>query len=132
MGSGVPRWSAPSLRCSVGGCGDVAREGTGSAFLIVDALEAAPGAEPDEFGSTLLSDVVTVVDDVADGLQRHRSGHVRGSALKDPGGVDVADDAVARTTSSPSIAIACSYIRADGRNTPGVDVPYRLRRRVHR
>jgi hypothetical protein len=103
-------------------CGDVVRQGTGGSFLIVSTIEAAPGAEPTEFGNTLLSDVLTVVDDSPTffndvGRVTFRLG------LKDPGA------ATSPTTPSQNDAITLTryqvrFIRADGRNTPGVDVPY--------
>ena len=103
-------------------CGDVVRQGTGGSFLIVSSMEAAPGAEPTDFGNTLLSDVITVVDDSPTffndvGRVTFRLG------LKDPGG------ATSPTTPSQNDAITINryrvtFIRADGRNTPGVDVPY--------
>ena len=103
-------------------CGDVVRQGTGGSFLIVSSLEAAPGAEPTEFGNTLLSDVITVVDDSPTffndvGRVTFRLG------LKDPGA------ATSPTTPSQNDAITINryrvrFLRADGRNTPGVDVPY--------
>jgi len=103
-------------------CGDVVRQGTGGSFLIVSSLEGAPGAEPTDFGNTLLSDVITVVDDSPTffndvGRVTFRLG------LKDPGA------ATSPTTPSQNDAITINryrvqFIRADGRNTPGVDVPY--------
>jgi hypothetical protein len=103
-------------------CGDVVRQGTGGSFLIVSSLEAAPGAEPTDFGNTLLSDVITVVDDSPTffndvGRVTFRLG------LKDPG------SSTAPTTPSQNDAITINryrvqFVRADGRNTPGVDVPY--------
>ena len=50
------------------------REGTGSAFLIVDALEAAPGAEPDEVRRHPALRRAHRRGRRADGLQRHRPG----------------------------------------------------------
>jgi hypothetical protein len=112
---------AASMLSSVS-CGDVVEQGTGGSFLIVSTLEAAPGAEPTEFGNTLLSDVITVVDDNPTffndvGRVTFRLG------LKDPGA------ATSPTTPSQNDAITINryrvrFIRADGRNTPGVDVPY--------
>jgi hypothetical protein len=103
-------------------CGDVVQQGTGGSFLIVSTLEAAPGAEPTEFGNTLLSDVITVVDDSPTffndvGRVTFRLG------LKDPG------SATTPTTPTQNDAITINryrvrFLRADGRNTPGVDVPY--------
>ena len=103
-------------------CGDVVRQGTGGSFLIVSSMEAAPGSEPTEFGNTLLSDVITVVDDVPTffndvGRVTFRLG------LKDPG------SPTSPTTPGQNDAITINryhvrFFRADGRNVPGVDVPY--------
>lgn len=103
-------------------CGDVVRQGTGGSFLIVSSMDAAPGAEPTDFGNTLLSDVITVVDDSPTffndvGRVTFRLG------LKDPGSPN------SPTTPSQNDAITINryhvrFFRADGRNVPGVDVPY--------
>src|SRR5688572_3516595 len=75
------------LTALAGGCGDVTREGTASSYLIVAALEAASGAEPGEFGTTLGSDVVTVVDGVPTVFSD--LGRARFLlAMKDAGGAD--------------------------------------------
>jgi hypothetical protein len=103
-------------------CGDAVRQGTGSSYLIVNALEAASGADDSEFGGVLRSDVLTVIDDVPtifDDLARVEFQ----LAMKDPGS---AGAATAPTTNN-FITInryRVEYIRADGRNTQGVDVPY--------
>jgi hypothetical protein len=104
------------------GCGEMAREGGASSYLIVNALSAASGAEPNEFSGTLQSDVVTVVDgfptifnDIAEASFT--------MALKDPGGSELPTT----PTSNNFITINryhVRFFRADGRNEPGVDVPY--------
>ena len=113
---------AVALTALAAGCGDVTREGTASSYLIVTALEASSGAEPGEFSTTLGSDVVTVVDGVPTVFSD--SGRVTlALAMKDAGGVD----SPTQPTSNNFITINryhVRYIRADGRNTPGVDVPY--------
>ena len=102
-------------------CGTVTRQGTGSSFLIVESIEAASGARG-EFASTLQSDVVTMVDASRSLLQD--SGRVTFSlGLKDGG----ASSAVTAPSAANAITIdryRVRYIRADGRNAPGVDVPY--------
>jgi hypothetical protein len=103
-------------------CGDVVREGTGSSYLIMNALEAASGAEPGRFSGTLNSDVITVVDNVASVFNDIGRARIT-LAMKDPGGPDTP------TTPTTNNFITISryrvrYTRADGRNTPGVDVPY--------
>ena len=103
-------------------CGSMTREGTSSSYLVVSALEAASGAEPEEFSGDLSSDVLTVVDDV--GTIFSDSGRVTlVLALKDPG------PSGSPLTPTPNNAITIDryrvkYIRSDGRNVEGVDVPY--------
>ena len=110
------------LAIAASSCGSVVRDGAGTSFLIVNQLEGASGARPDEFGGTLLSDVVTIVDGNAT-LFNDLARVSLSLGLKDPG-----------SASSPNVptqnqAITVDryrvrYVRADGRNTPGVDVPY--------
>lgn len=111
-----------ALALAAAGCGSVVREGTGTSFLIVAGLDAASGAAPGTFGGTLYSDVITVVDDVPTVFAD--LGRVQFQlALKDPG------SAGSPTSPTQNQAITVDryrvrYVRADGRNTPGVDVPY--------
>jgi len=103
-------------------CGSVVRDGTGTSFLIVNRLEAASGAEPNQFAGALFSDVSTVVDDRA--TVYADMGRVEFQlGLKDPG--------TAANPNQPSqnqfITVdryRVRYVRADGRNTQGIDVPY--------
>lgn len=103
-------------------CGSVVRDGSGTSFLIVNSLALASGASPDQFGGTLQSDVITVVDGVA-GIYSDLGKVTLSVGLKDPG--------PGSSPNSPSqnqfITVdryQVRYSRADGRNTPGVDVPY--------
>ena len=93
------------------------REGHSPAYLILDSLNAAPGKEK-TFESTLDSDVQTGGSVIED------KGEVTMSlGLKDIG----SPDAPTSPTSNNFVTINryhVSYRRADGRNTPGVDVPY--------
>lgn len=103
-------------------CGKIAREGTASSFLIVKALEAASGADPGQFGGTLNSDVVTIKN--ASPTIFNDIGRVQlGLGMKDPG--------PAASPTSPSQAnwitvtqYHVRFLRSDGHNTEGVDVPY--------
>src|SRR5687768_16428371 len=103
-------------------CGDVVRDGTGNSFLIINGLEGASGAEPTEFGGTLHSDVLTIVEENPTIFSD--VGRVRFSlGLKDPG----SQAAPNSPTQFDFITIdryRVRFIRADGRNVPGVDVPY--------
>jgi hypothetical protein len=103
-------------------CGDLVREGQSPAYLIVQVIEAAQGHAPDDFVASLSSDVITVVDDIA--AVYPDVGRVTFAlGLKDPG------PPTAPSTPSPKNAITVNryrvnYVRTDGRNTPGVDVPH--------
>lgn len=114
--------AAMSIAAATVSCGEMAREGTASSYVIIQALEAASGAEPEEFGGTLLSDVITVVDNVPTIF--NDVGRVTFAlAMKDAGSAS----SPAEPTSNNFITInryRVRFIRADGRNTPGVDVPY--------
>jgi hypothetical protein len=107
------------------GCGDYVRQGNGPAQAIVAVLEGASGAEPGKFGGTMLSDVITLVKKTVN-QQEVRVPTV----FNDLGRVTVSaemKDPVVSPTAINSITFnryRVTYIRADGRNTPGVDVPY--------
>jgi hypothetical protein len=114
----------------VAGCGEVARTGRGPAQVVIVNLEAASGADDQTYFSFLLSDVITVV-------QRQVNGQTTDvpTIFNDPARVTMRlvlkDQGVNGIVASPSplnqITInryRVVYRRADGRNTPGVDVPY--------
>jgi hypothetical protein len=104
-------------------CGDVTRQGAGSSYLLITALQGASGAEPGEFSGTLHSDVVTFV---AAAGQDERVPTI----FNDIGQVTFSlamKDALLEPTSNNFITVnryRVRYVRADGRNTPGVDVPF--------
>jgi hypothetical protein len=106
-----------ALALASASCGDLTRQGTASSYLIVSTLEAASGADPATFGGTLNSDVVTVVDDVPTVF--NDLGRVRlRLAMK---------DSLTQPTTNNFITVnryRVNFVRADGRDTPGVDVPY--------
>jgi hypothetical protein len=125
----TPVWSAGTRLASAVvlvlasvSCGTLTRQGTSPSYLVVQALEASSGADPGTFGSPLLSDVVTVVNNsptIFNDLGRVTFG----LGLKDPG-----------PSSSPTVPTQNNwitvdryhvrYIRSDGHNLEGVDVPY--------
>jgi hypothetical protein len=102
-------------------CGSTVREGTGTSFLIIQELEAASGATPEEFGGTLNSDVITVVDG-SPSIFNDVAEVTFGLGLKDPGSA-ASPNAPTQNQSITIDRYSVRYIRADGRNTPGVDVP---------
>jgi hypothetical protein len=99
-------------------CGDMVRQGTGSSYLIVSLVEAASGVDEGTFHSNLLSDVVTVIDDQPTIFNDLGKAHFD-LGMKDP--------ALTSPTRANWITLDryhVRFIRTDGRNTPGVDVPY--------
>ena len=103
-------------------CGEVARTGQSPAFLIIDALDGASGADPNNFTTTVFSDVETVVEDVPTRFNDVGRVSLR-LGLRNPGSPG--------SPTSPStlneITITryrVNFRRSDGRNTPGVDVPH--------
>jgi hypothetical protein len=101
------------------GCGEVARQGTAPSQLVVDSLLGVGGqdvsAEP---RTPLISDILY------EGSYYNDLGVVTlRSVLKDPGipGVPAAPSALNAIT---IYRYHVEYVRSDGRNTPGVDVPH--------
>jgi hypothetical protein len=123
--------AAIGIAVASAGCGDLVTQGRSPSQLVILSLAAAPGVNPGEFGANLLSDVVTNVQRTVDGEQVSSPtifndvGSVSfGLVLKDPG-----SDPAAPTSPGPLNAVTVMryrvvYRRADGRNTPGVDVPF--------
>ena len=99
-------------------CTSQQNSGTSPAYLVITQLEAARGSRPDELSGDLASDVLTNGGIFAD------VGHVEMLlALKDPGSANTP----AKPTSMNSITVnryRVEFLRSDGRNTEGVDVPY--------
>ena len=99
----------------ISACGQANTTGRSATYLVIDSLQAASGAKPDTFSTTLESDVVT-----------------KGSIYEDPGKVTMhiaLKDATATITPTSINAVTVtryhvSFRRTDGRNTQGVDVPY--------
>ncbi len=111
-------------------CGNVIRQGRAPVYLTIDALEAAPGNHPNQFGGTLLSDVLTLV--TSGGLCTTQNpcptvfNDVARVTLRAPL-KDVGEANPVSPTSNNDVTINqlhIEYVRSDGRNTPGVDVPF--------
>jgi hypothetical protein len=107
-------------------CGSLTTQGTASSYLIIKDLSGESGADPGKFGGTLFSDVITIVDDgeVKRATFFADNGRVSfGLGLKDPG-APTSPNAPSANNAITIDRYHVEYIRADGRNTPGVDVPY--------
>jgi len=96
-------------------CGDVVRQGRSPMFLVVESLAADRGGDnEEEFGNPLLSDIDPVFNDIGEAVLRIEPKDVIAAATVAP-------------SSNNSVSItrySVTYKRTDGRNTPGVDVPY--------
>lgn len=111
-------------------CGDVARQGRAPVLLVIDSMEAASGADPGTFGGFLLSDVQTMVEQTVDGesvlvptiFNDLAQAQMR-LVMKDQGtgGIGTTPTALNAVTIQ---RYHINFRRADGRNTPGVDVPF--------
>ena len=100
--------------------------GTASSYLIIDSLDASAGASSNGtgFGGQLESDVCQLDPNTnACGVVEDLGRVSLSLALKDPGSSTVAT--VASELNSITVRrYHVQFIRADGRNTQGVDVPY--------
>jgi hypothetical protein len=108
------------------GCGDYVREGRGPTLATVSLLEAATGSEPGRFSGTLDSDVITYVKKTIGGVEV-----LVPTVFNDIGRATLSVDMKAPDVTAPTSVnqvtftrFRVEFIRADGRNTPGVDVPY--------
>jgi len=113
---------AALLLCTVAAtsCGNVVRQGTGSSYLILTALEAAPGTSQ-TFGGVLQSDVLNV--NTTTNAQTIAADQGRATfqlAMK-----DVTDPTGPTTNNFITVTqYQVEYVRSDGRNIQGVDVPF--------
>lgn len=112
-------------------CGDVVRQGSSPVFLVIDQLQGIRGAvQLGTPSSTLISDVITNVTSPAPCAPDAPCPTIFGDTgqailrapLKDPGTTSVLTPTTNNEVTITRVHV--EYIRADGRNTPGVDVPY--------
>jgi hypothetical protein len=112
-------------------CGDVVRQGSSPVYLVIDSLLGIHGGTSVGTGSsTLISDVITNVTTPLPCAPATPCPTVFG----DSGSVvlraplkDIGATATLAPTTNNEVTITgfhVDYVRADGRNTQGVDVPY--------
>ncbi len=119
---------ATVLAAATASCGDVVRQGAAPVLLVVDQLEGSAGnTDIQPFGNTLFSDVLTNVTSPAPCSPERPCGTV----FADVGRVTLRLIPKDITGIEPSTNNAVTinryrvrYSRADGRNTPGLDIPY--------
>jgi len=107
------------LAGAAAGCGDVVRQDRSPVSLVIESLTGASGAsgKVGTFTGTLQSDVLTIVDDSP-------------TIFSDSGQVTmrfVMKDILTTPSAVNAVTInryRVTFRRSDGRNTPGVDVPF--------
>jgi hypothetical protein len=119
------------LTLASAGCGEFVRQSRSPSQVVVLSLQGASGADPDELGGTLSSDVITNVTSPEPcsptspcSTVFNDIGEVAMSLiLKDPGqpGLPSEPSAINQVTFT---RYRVTYSRSDGRNTQGVDVPF--------
>ncbi len=109
-------FTAAGLALAGAGCSDTVREGRSPSYLIIDKIEATQGTDTTLTGQ-LSSDVLTKGTVFED----------RGFATMSLGLKNVGPVGTRRRRRKQLITVTryhVDYRRADGRNAPGVDVPY--------
>jgi len=104
--------------------------GRGPSYLYIESLTAASGAKPDSYGNVLQSDVITNVI-VQVGSEQMRSPTIFEDAGRVVLRMALKDVGAANAPTGPTLVNSITvtryrvvFKRADGRNTPGVDVPH--------
>jgi hypothetical protein len=116
---------AATLGASIS-CGDVVRGDRSAVILVINSLQGAPGNKPSSFGTPLESDVVTNLQSPPPCSATSPCPTIfndLGQAVLSI----VPKDASLTPSSNNQVTITryhIDYMRTDGRNTQGVDVPY--------
>jgi hypothetical protein len=109
-------------------CGDAVRQGSSPVFLVIDLLQGISGAPPRTPSSTLVSDVVTIVTTggtCSTANPCSTSFGDSGTATLRAPLKDIGTPTGPTTNNEVTInRVRVEYSRADGHNTPGVDVPF--------
>lgn len=124
------RAAAVALAAGAASCGDVVRQDRAPVTIVIDSMEAASGADPGTMSGFLLSDVQTLVEQQVDGETR-----MVPTIFNDVGQATMR--LIAKDAGNGAVSLSptpwnnvtlnryhISYLRTDGRNTPGVDVPF--------
>jgi hypothetical protein len=108
------------------GCGsELLRTGRSPVYLTITQLQAAQGNSPSSFVNNLLSDVERIEDVTVGNTTTQVATYYNdlgrvtfNAAPKDPTLTPTSNSVISMTRYS------VQFVRTDGRNTPGVDVPY--------
>jgi len=123
---------AAAVAATTVSCGDVVRMGKSPVYLVIESLQAVRGGSSGaELSSTLYSDVLTLVTTPAPCTPDAPCPTIFADSGQAVMRISLKDLGQGVTPSSPSLnnevtinRYRVSYRRADGRHTPGVDVPY--------
>jgi hypothetical protein len=123
-----------ALAAATVSCGDVVRDGRSPVYMVMESLLASRGAPtPGAYAGTLLSDVITLVTTGGSCSTTNPCPTIyddMGRVTLRMSPKDIGPQATATVPSpSPNNEITVrryrvDFRRSDGRNTPGVDVPY--------
>jgi hypothetical protein len=103
-------------------CGDQTRQGQASSYLVITTLQGASGAKPGTFGTVVQSDVLTVVSSVPTIFADPGQAAFQ-LAMKDTG-PSASPNAPSTNNFITLTQYHVEYVRSDGHNVQGVDVPY--------
>ena len=105
--------------------GEMLRTGRAPVFLVVQSMAAASGNDTANFQSFLLSDVETIVEKTIDG-KTVRVPTIFNDNARATLRVELKNPTITATglNSETITRYRVVFRRTDGRNTPGVDVPY--------
>lgn len=107
-------------------CGsEMLRTGRAPVYLVVSDVSAQQGGGAQQSGSFLLSDVVTLVEVQANGVTTNVPTYFNDNGSATIRVVPKNPDAVVTPINDVTLTrYHVDFRRSDGRNTPGVDVPY--------
>jgi hypothetical protein len=120
-----------ALTAATVSCGDVVRQGSSPVFLVIDQLQGIRGAATAGQGSsTLISDVITNITTPVPCTPQTPCPTIFGDTgtanlrapLKDQGNTVTLSPTPNNEVTITRVHV--EYVRADGHNTPGVDVPF--------
>ena len=119
--------TAAACVISLAGCGsEMLRTGRAPMFLVIENMEGRPGGGG-EAGAFLLSDVQILVDQDVNGVTTQVPSVANDSAtatIRSIGKSQNPDVIVSDLNAITLTRYHVAFRRTDGRNTPGVDVPY--------
>jgi hypothetical protein len=115
-----------ALAAGAASCGDVVRDSRAPVVLVLNTLQGAPGNKPGSFGVPLSSDVVTNVTTPLPCTTTSPCPTVFDDLGQAAFAVVMKDTTIAPTSNNQVTLTSyhVQFIRSDGRNVEGVDVPY--------